>query len=166
MISLSVVMPAIIILSILLLVFAAIIMLLAVALVQRRKRRHSQPTAIPKILEKRAIVSNVYDSKRRPKSTNLEFLHSTTDSRYNTGNTDSECCRPLVDTNHHGNEYVQCWAATHHRQMSILIYKTYTHWFCYVFLMLRLNSQYYVLNVVLLHNCMIWCKLLHQMLCY
>ena len=59
MISLSVVMPAIIILSILLLVFAAIIMLLAVALVQRRKRRHSQPTAIPKIFEKRAIVSNV-----------------------------------------------------------------------------------------------------------
>lgn len=105
---LSVSMSTVIILSTLLLVFALVIILLAIVIIQQRKKGKAQPTAIPRLLERRAASGNGYDPKKRPKSTNLEFLHSTTENRYNNGNADAECFKPLVETSHHGNEYIQC----------------------------------------------------------
>lgn len=100
--------PAVIIFLTLLLVFAIVILLLTIVIVRHRRKERSQPTAIPKILERRAIARNAYDPKNRPKSTNLEFLHSTNEGRYNNTNNDIECFKPLVESNHNGNEYVQC----------------------------------------------------------
>lgn len=102
--SMTVGLPIVIVFSVLLLLFAVIIALLAVILVRQRSRRNSKLKAIPKILEQRALNNDPF-TKKRPKSTNLEFLHATNDNRYNTAiSRDRECCTPLV----HGNEYVQC----------------------------------------------------------
>ena len=106
-IPLSIGLPMLIISSLLLLIFAVVIVILAVYIVKQRKKRKQDLTAIPKILEHRANCDAV---KKRPKSTNLEFLHATNDNRYNTAISrgDTDCFRPLVDENNHANEYVHC----------------------------------------------------------
>lgn len=102
----------IILFSVLLLAFAVVIALLVVLIVRQRKKHKTKLTAIPKILESR-VLQGTQDAatKKRPKSTNLEFLHSTTENRYNTTMSlgDTECCKPLVEKTLSGNEYIQCW---------------------------------------------------------
>lgn len=99
-------------LSVLLLVFAAVIVLLSMFILRQRTKERSKLTAIPKILERRAINNATRDAeiKRRPKSTNLEFLHSTNDNRYNNAITrgDPDCIKPLVESSHQDNEYMKC----------------------------------------------------------
>jgi len=100
----------IIILSTLLLVCAAVIIFLIIVLIRQRRKRKTRLTAIPRILEQRAI-NNARDAllKKRPKSTNLEFLHATTDNKYNNAVLragDRDAFKPLVGS--HTNEYIQC----------------------------------------------------------
>ncbi|KAF6020328.1 CRIM1 [Bugula neritina] len=103
--------PMIILFSVLLLAFAVVIALLVVLIVRQRKKHKTKLTAIPKILESR-VLQGTQDAatKKRPKSTNLEFLRSTTENRYNTTMSlgDTECCKPLVEKTLSGNEYIQC----------------------------------------------------------
>lgn len=109
-IPLSVGLPTIIIFSLLLLTFAIIIVVLLVYIMRQRKKRRSNVPAITKQLEHKALNRDASLNKKRPKSTNLEFLHATNDNRYNTAiiRGDADCFRPLVDENNHANEYVHC----------------------------------------------------------
>lgn len=109
-IPLSIGLPMLIMSLILLLIFAVVIVILVIYIVKQRKKRKSNLTAIPKILEHRAMNRDAALMKKRPKSTNLEFLHATNDNRYNTAivRGDTDCFRPLVDENNHTNEYVHC----------------------------------------------------------
>lgn len=110
-IPLSIGLPVVIVFCVLLLLFIGIIIVLLRVVLKRRKQRHLQLTAIPQILQQRAIT-NTKESyhKKRPKSTNLEFLHATNDNKYNiaVSRGDVESRRPLMDPPAIQNEYVHC----------------------------------------------------------
>lgn len=109
-VSLTVSLPVVIVFLVLLLAFALAIVILSLVVVKQKKKK-TQLTAIPKILESRAInnTCDVY-GKKRPKSTNLEFLNSTGENKYTStvSHVDTDCIRPLMSHSVSTNEYVHC----------------------------------------------------------